>query len=317
MVDALRIVYFGTPGFAVPTLGRLIASRHQVVALVSQPDRPRGRGQKVQPTPTKAVATEAGVPVLQPTRLKDPGLAADLGAVAPDLGVVAAYGRLIPDALLTLPRLGMINVHGSILPFYRGAAPVHRAVLAGDPETGVTIMRVVSELDAGPTFAMRKHPIGAEDTSAEVEAALSVLGADLLLEVVDQLAAGTARETPQDHARATFAPKLTKEEGRIDWTRPAAAIHNQVRGLHPWPLAYAQLSSRRVLIRRTRTLLAPPAGAPAGAVVGANADGIDVACGDGSLLRVLEIQAEGRRPMPARDFIAGHRLDAGTRFGPA
>ena len=181
MVNALRVVYFGTPAFAVPTLERLIASPHQVVAVVSQPDRPRGRGQRVQPTPTKAVAAAAGIPVLQPTRLKDPELAADLRAFAPDLGVVAAYGRLIPDALLTLPRLGMINVHGSILPFYRGAAPVHRAVLAGEAETGVTIMRVVTELDAGPTFAMRKHPIGPEATSADVEAALALLGAELLI----------------------------------------------------------------------------------------------------------------------------------------
>lgn len=317
MVNALRVVYFGTPAFAVPTLERLIASRHQVVAVVSQPDRPRGRGQRVQPTPTKAVAAAAGIPVLQPTKLKDPDLAADLRALAPDLGVVAAYGRLIPDALLAVPRLGMINVHGSILPFYRGAAPVQRAVLAGDTETGVTIMRVVTELDAGPTFAMRKHPIGPEDTSADVEAALSVLGAALLIEVVDRLAEGTARETPQDHARATFAPKLNKEEGRIDWSRPADAIHNQVRGLHPWPLAYAQLSSRRVLVRRTRILPAAAASAPAGGVVAAGAEGIDVACGNGSLLRILEIQAEGRRPMPARDFIAGYRLDAGTHFGPA
>lgn len=317
MVNALRVVYFGTPSFAVPTLERLIASPHQVVAVVSQPDRPRGRGQRVQPTPTKAVAATAGIPVLQPTRLKDPGLTTDLRALSPDLGVVAAYGRLIPDALLAVPRLGMINVHGSILPFYRGAAPVHRAVLAGDAETGVSIMRVVTELDAGPTFAMRKHPIGPEDTSADVEAALSVLGAELLIEVVGQLAAGTAREMPQDHARATFAPKLNKEEGRIDWSRPAEAIHNQVRGLHPWPLAYAQLSSRRVLVRRTRILPAPAASAPAGAVVAAGSDGIDVACGNGSLLRILEIQAEGRRPMPAKDFIAGYRLDAGAHFGPA
>ena len=317
MVNALRIVYFGTPAFAVPTLERLIASPHQVVAVVSQPDRPRGRGQRVQPTPTKAVAAAAGIPVLQPTRLKDPELAADLRAFAPELGVVAAYGRLIPDALLTLPRLGMINVHGSILPFYRGAAPVHRAVLAGEAETGVTIMRVVTELDAGPTFAMRKHPIGPEATSADVEAALSLLGAELLIEVVDQLADGNARETPQDHARATFAPKLNKDEGRIDWSRPAQTIHNQVRGLHPWPLAYAQLASRRVLVRRTRVLPPPATSAPAGAVVAAGPDGIDVACGNGTLLRILEIQAEGRRPMPARDFIAGHRLAAGTHFGPA
>ena len=317
MVDALRIVYFGTPAFAVPTLARLIDSRHPVVAVVSQPDRPKGRGHKVQPTATKAVASEAGIPVLQPTKLKDPALAAELDALSPDLGVVAAYGRLIPDTLLALPRLGMINVHGSILPSYRGAAPVHRAVLAGEVETGVTIMRVVTELDAGPTFAASRHSIGPDDTSAEVEAALAAMGADLLLEVVEALASGTAVETPQDHARATFAPKLTKDEGRIDWTRSAALIHDQVRGLHPWPLAYAQLASRRVLIRRTRRISDAAAGLGAGAIVAAGHDGLDVACGDGNVLRVLEIQTEGRRPMAVRDFLAGHRIPAGSGFEPS
>ena len=201
-------MYLGTPQFAVPALQALIDSHHTVVALLSQPDRPRGRGQQVQPTPTKVVAEAAGVPVRQPTRLKDPALHEQLRALAPDLGVVAAYGRILPDVLLDIPRLGMINIHASLLPKYRGAAPVHRAVIAGEVETGVTIMRVVSELDAGPMLLAGKRTIGEDETTPVVEAALSNMGATLVLEAIDALAEGAGVEQPQDHARATYAPKI-------------------------------------------------------------------------------------------------------------
>lgn len=315
MVDArpLRIVYFGTPAFAVPTLVKLLDSRHPVVAVVSQPDRPRGRGHRVQATPTKEVASAKGVPVLQPERMKDPQFVSELTSMQPDLGVVAAYGRILPDQLLAVPRLGMINVHGSILPAYRGAAPVHRAVMAGDRETGVTIMRVVTELDAGPIFATRTRAIGPDETSVDVEHALADLGAGLLLEVVDRIADGSAVATPQDDARATFAPKLTKAEGRIDWSAPAGAVHNRVRGLQPWPLASTRIGETRVLIHRTAAAPGSSDG-PAGAVVSAGPDGIAVACGNGTLLRILAIQPEGRRAMTAREFLAGHRIAPGTRF---
>lgn len=315
MVDArpLRIVYFGTPAFAVPTLERLIESRYPVVALVSQPDRPRGRGHRVQPTPTKAVALAHDIPVLQPERLKDPQFVAQLTTLQPDLGVVAAYGRIIPDQLLAIPRFGMINVHGSILPAYRGAAPVHRAVMSGDAATGVTIMRVIRELDAGPTFAMRHRPIGPDETSVEVEQALADLGAGLLVEVVDRIAEGSAVETPQDDSRATFAPKLTKGEGLIDWTRPAHVIHNLVRGLQPWPLASTRIGELRVLVHRTVVDSGSASAAP-GSVVASGPDGIALAAGSGSMLRILELQPEGRRTMTAREFLAGHRLAPGTRF---
>ena len=315
--SGLRIVYLGTPAFAVPTLTRLLDSNHQVVALVSQPDRPSGRGHRVQPTATKAVAIEHGVPVLQPERIKDPGFQQTLASYRPDLGVVAAYGRIIPDSLLSLPRLGMINVHASILPAYRGAAPIPRAVIAGDTETGVTIMRVASELDAGATFAMRRRPIAEDETSAQVEQALAELGADLLVDVVDQISTGRAVETPQDDNRATFAPKLTKAESPIDWTLPARAIHNRVRGLQPWPVASTRLGDTRLLIQRTDAraeAAADTGGMPAGAVVSASAGGIDVLCGDGRLLRLLEVQPEGRRAMTVRDFLAGHRVRPGDRF---
>jgi methionyl-tRNA formyltransferase len=315
--DALKIVYFGTPSFAVPTLETLANSRHAVVALVSQPDRPKGRGHRVQATPTKEAALARGIPVMQPERIKDPAFAEAVTALRPDLGVVAAYGRIIPDAVLNIPRLGMINVHASLLPKYRGAAPVHRAVIAGEPETGVSIMRVIAELDAGPTFAMRRRPIGEDEASTEVEQALAVLGAGLLLEVVDDMAAGRAVETPQKAEQATFAPKLTKPEGRIDWRLPAGTIHNLVRGLQPWPLAATRLGGERLLIHRTRRVV--PSGVQGyegepGTIVTADAAGIVVLCGDALTLQILQLQPEGSRVMSARDYLAGHRIPDGARL---
>ena len=208
--SALRIVYFGTPAFAVPTLRGLLASRHTVVALVSQPDRARGRGQHVTPTPTKAVALEAGVPVLQPLKLREQAFLSSIAGFEADLGVVAAYGRILPDALLGIPHLGMINVHGSLLPKYRGAAPVHRAVIAGESMTGITIMRVVTELDAGPMLATATRPIGPDDISVEVERDLAEIGARSLIEVVDRFA---QRPRRRDSARRS-AGDLCTETGK-------------------------------------------------------------------------------------------------------
>jgi methionyl-tRNA formyltransferase len=310
----LRIVYFGTPAFAVPALEALLRSSHQVVALVSQPDRHRGRGQHLQPTPTKEVALRHNVQVLQPTRIKDESFLQAIRDLKPDLGVVAAFGRILPDGLLAIPRLGMINVHASLLPRYRGAAPVHRAVLAGDAETGVTIMRVVSELDAGPMLATATIPIARDATSGDVEAALATAGAKLLLTAIDDLAAGRAAETPQDAAHATYAPKITKEEGTIDWTDSAKSLHNKVRGLQPWPLASTTRGGVRYVIRRSMTTDQITAGKP-GEIITAQGDDLVVAAGGGSALRILELQPEGRRPMAVREFLAGHRLTPGDRFG--
>ena len=222
---SLRIVYFGTPEFAVPTLRRLLDAGENVVALVSQPDRPRGRGHRLAPTPTKELALERGVPVLQPERLKDPQFLESVSALQPDLGVVAAYGKLLPDDLLRIPKLGMINVHASLLPRWRGAAPIHRAVIAGDRETGITIMRVVKELDAGAMFAVVKRPIGPDETSVEVERDLSEAGADLLLDVVHQIAEGRAVETPQDAADVTLRAEdhQGRRRRRLVASRRAAA----------------------------------------------------------------------------------------------
>jgi methionyl-tRNA formyltransferase len=312
----LNIAFFGTPEFAVPTLRALFESRHRVAVVISQPDRPKGRGQKLQPTPTKTLAGTYGAPVLQPTRLRDEAFLRALRESAPDLGVVAAYGRILPEALLAVPRLGLINVHASLLPEYRGAAPVHRAVIDGRAETGVTIMRVVPELDAGPMMAVATRAIGPDETSVEVERALADLGAPLLLSVVERLAAGTAEERLQDDSRATLAPKITKAEGVVDWSLPAARIHNLVRGLQPWPLVSISIEGRRVLLHRT-TLAGVRADAPGGTIVEAAADRLLVAGGDGYVLRILDLQPEGRRVMSAREYLAGRPLHAGLRLGSA
>lgn len=310
----LRLVFFGTPAFAATALRRLLRSPHQVAAVVTQPDRPRGRGQRLSFSPVKAVAVEAGIPVLQPERLKTPEFQHALQDLHADLGVVAAYGKILPEAVIGACRRGLINIHASILPKYRGAAPVHRAVMAGDPETGVSIMRVVRELDAGPVFAVARHPIGPDDTSAEIEHALAGIGAELCVEVIDQIAAGAAREEPQDHAEATYANRLVKEEGRIDWTRPAREIHNRVRGLHPWPLAHTSMAGERVLVLKSSPLDLAAGSAPPGGVIKAAGDDLIVATGGGAL-KLLQLQPEGRRPMSAREFLAGRRIAPGERLG--
>lgn len=310
---ALRIVFFGTPEFAVPTLDALLRSRHQVVGVVTQPDRPRGRGQKTAASPVKLHATAAGVAVLQPERLKDQPFLDALTALRADLGVVAAYGKILSDAVLAAPRLGMVNVHASLLPKYRGAAPVHRAIMAGEIETGVTIMRVVKALDAGPMLAKVATAIGPDDTSDEIERDLASLGADLLIPTIEAIADGHAEETAQDEASATYAHRLTKDDGIIDWTRAAADIHNQLRGLHPWPHAFAYVGGRRVILHRSETAGHDQTSAAPGTLVETDGDRLVVATGAGNL-RILMIQAEGKRPMTAGEYLAGHPLAPGDRF---
>ena len=308
----LRVVFFGTPEFAVPTFDALLASRHTVVAAVCQPDRPRGRGHKVSSGAVKTRALRAGVPVLQPERLKDEQFLSALHEVEADLGVVAAYGKILTDAVLGMPRLGMINVHGSLLPRYRGAAPVHRAIIAGERETGITIMRVVKALDAGPMLATAPRPIGADETSDDVERDLARIGATLLVTVVDQLADGTVREMPQDDALATYAHRLTKEDSRFDWHWAAARIHNLIRGLRPWPHAETFMHGRRLILLRS-TVSDEPSDVVPGTVLEARSGDLVVAAGSGRV-RLLELQAEGKRPMATREFLAGHRVSPGYRF---
>ena len=312
-VEGLRVVFFGTPRFAVPTLEALLASRHDVVGIVTQPDRPRGRGQKLTDGPVKALAVARALPLLQPATVKDPSVTTGLAAWRPDLGVVAAYGQIIPPAILALPRYGMINVHPSLLPKFRGAAPVHRAVIAGDLDTGVTIMRVAAKLDSGAMFARTTRAIGPDETSDELEDALAVAGAHLLVEVVDAIAAGTAHEEPQDERLVTYAARLTKEEGLIDWTQPARRIHDRVRGLFPWPHAYTFVDGRRVIVWRTSPRAEASTAAP-GTVLHASSDGVFVAAGDGRVLALLALQSEGGRALPAAEFLRGHAIPPGARF---
>ena len=307
-----RVVFFGTPEFAVPTLESLLKSPYEVVAVVTQPDRPRGRGQKTTASPVKAAAVAAGRPVLQPASVKDATFVSELSGLTPDIGVVAAYGQILTDAVLSVPRLGMINVHASVLPRYRGAAPVHRAVINGDTETGVTIMRVVKALDAGPMLAVARRPIGLDETSEEVERGLSELGAGLLVTTIPGMLDGSVLETPQRHSDATYAPRLNKDDGLVDWSWPAERIHNLIRGLHPWPHAVTFVGSRRLILHRSRP--APgPVKAPPGAIVEALGDRLLVSTGKGGL-DILEIQLEGKRPMSIREFLSGHPLAPGVAF---
>jgi methionyl-tRNA formyltransferase len=308
----VRVVFLGTPEFAVPTLEALLASRHTVVGVVTQPDRPRGRGQKTTDAPVKAAAVSAGIAVLQPVTLKDPDFRAAFTGMRADIGVVAAFGKILSEATLAVPTRGMVNVHASLLPRYRGAAPIHRAVIAGDAETGVTIMRVVKALDAGPMLAAATCPIGPDDTSDQIERRLARSGAELLVRTLDRMESGAVPETPQNDADATYASRLTKEDGIVDWTMSAAAIHNRIRGLYPWPHAFSFLNGERIILWRS-TVLAEAGGAEPGTVVTAPAGALHVATGDG-VLALTELQREGKRPSAARDFLSGFAASAGDRF---
>ena len=312
----LRVVFFGTPAFAVPTLERLMRSPHSVAGVVTQPDRPRGRGQQVTAGPVKQLAGSVGLAVLQPERLGRDAFESQLTALRADIGVVAAYGKILPDWLLAAIPRGLINVHASLLPRYRGASPVHRAVIAGEHETGVTIMRVVKALDAGPMLASVRVPIGPDDTTTVVEARLAIKGADLLVDVLDQIEAGTAVETSQDEARATYAPKLTKADSLVDWSRPAAQIHNLIRGLYPWPHASTHLAGQRYILHRSRLSGLDRDDEPGTIIEASAVGGLHVACGASTALELLEVQLEGKRVMGARDAVAAKALTAGAHFGP-
>jgi methionyl-tRNA formyltransferase len=307
-----RIVFFGTPEFAVPTLRALLASQHAVVGVVTQPDRQSGRGQRLHPSPVKEVADIHHLALLQPERLRHEPFLNTLRGLDADLGVVAAYGKILTDPVLEIPRFGVINLHASLLPKYRGAAPIHRAVMAGEVATGVTIMRVVKALDAGPMLSSVARAIGPEETSVDVEVDLARLGAQALVNAVGTLSAGTATETPQDESAATYAPKLKKEDGIIRWSDSAQAIHDQIRGLHPWPHAYSELDGMRSLLLESRVDPRPSEREP-GTIVEAAGDTLRVQTGDG-VLRIVRLQLEGRRAVSTREFLAGHHLGPGARF---
>jgi methionyl-tRNA formyltransferase len=313
----LRIAVFGTPAFAVPTLDALLTSHHQVVGVVTQPDRPRGRGQHVTEAPMKERARLAGVPILQPTRLKDPEFLEAFRAWGADIGVVAAYGRLLPQVLIDMPPRGLINVHASLLPAWRGASPIQRAVLNGDAVTGVTIMRVVLALDAGAMLARVEVPIEPAETAGALESRLAVAGALLLRDVIDRMGRGEdVPEVPQDDTRATLAPKIEKQDGAIDWTRPAPVLDCHVRGMQPWPGAFTFVDGQRIVIREASVDERPAGEVEPGGLVAAEGDALIFACGGGTALRVVGVQPEGKRAMTAREWRAGRRAERPLRAGP-
>jgi methionyl-tRNA formyltransferase len=310
----VRVVFLGSGAFAVPSLEALLDAGHEVAAVVTQPDREKGRGRSLSATPAKVVAERRGVPVLQPRRIKEPEAVDTLRTLHPDVQVVVAYGQILPRAVIDIPRLGTVNVHSSLLPRYRGAAPIQWAVVNGERATGVTTMLIDEGLDTGPTLLARSTPIGPEETAPELEARLGPLGAEVLLETLGGLARGTLRAQPQDHAQATLAPILKKEDGRLDWSRPAEEIARRVRGLLPWPGTVTRASEGDLKVLRARVETATNADAPPGTVISCGREGILVAAGGGTRLRLLDVQPESRGPMPAAAFAAGARLQPGARL---
>lgn len=306
----MRIIFFGTPDFAVASLQALLAGPDDVVGVVCQPDKPAGRGQRLTAPPVKQTALAANLPVLQPVKIRTPEFLAQLRAWEPELIVVTAYGRILPNTILELPPLGCINVHASLLPKYRGAAPMQWALLNGDATTGVTIMRLAEKMDAGDMLLARETPIGRDDTLASLHDRLAAIGAAALTEAIELLRRGDLRGTPQDQSQVTFAPMIKKEDGRIDWTRPAIEVERQVRAFHPWPSAYSHLDGKRLKVSRAHATASLRANATPGTVV-AVGDAIRVACGDGDL-EIAELQLEGRRRLPAGEFTHGGHVTVGA-----
>ena len=303
----------GTPAFACTILEALLARTDPVVGVVCQPDKPRGRGLAVAEPEVKRLALARRLPVLQPDRLRDPAFQDALRALAPDLLVVAAYGRILPRALLDLPPRGAVNVHGSILPRHRGAAPIQWAILAGDATTGVTIMRMNEEMDAGDMLLVRETPVRDDDTTATLGARLAALGGEALNEAIDGLQHGTLRATPQPAEGITFAPRIDRSHGRLDWRRPAVELERVVRALTQAPGAFTSLGGKALKVLRA-AVDPRPAARPPGAVIEASPHGVLVATGAGGL-RLLELQMEGRKRMAAGPFLAGHPLAPGTCLG--
>ena len=301
----LRVIFAGTPEFAVPTLEALLAARHDVVAVYSQPDRPAGRGRPLRPSPVKQCALAHELQVRQPRTLRDPEAQQALSRLGADVMVVVAYGLILPPEVLSAPRLGCVNVHASLLPRWRGAAPIQRAVLAGDAETGITIMQMERGLDTGPMLARESLPIDDTESAGGLHDRLADLGARLLVTTLAALDAGELTPEVQDDAEATYAEKLSKAEAPLDWRRPARDLDRQVRALNPWPVAEARLEDAPLRVWQAVPLQGQAE--PPGRIVRAGPDGVDVACGDG-LLRLLQVQPPGKRAMRAGDFANGRAL---------
>lgn len=307
LYQSIRILFAGTPQFAVPALDALAISGHSVVGVYTQPDRPAGRGRQLQPSPVKRRAQALGLPVFQPERLKDPATQDQLAQLAPDLMVVIAYGLLLPQAALALPRLGCVNLHASLLPRWRGAAPIQRAILAGDGETGITLMQMEAGLDTGPMLLRRPCPIGSAETAGELHDRLARLAAEVLAEALPDLVAGRLSAEPQPAEGVTYAAKLEKTEAWIDWQQPAVAIDRQIRAFNPWPVAQTRLGGAVLRIWRARPDPEVTETAIPGTVVQADRDGVAVATGAGRLW-LDQVQLPGGRPLVATALTHGRAL---------
>ncbi|MBR3752095.1 MAG: methionyl-tRNA formyltransferase [Ruminiclostridium sp.] len=303
----MKILFMGTPDFAVPSLQALIEAGHEIVGVFTQPDKPKNRGMKLQPTPVKVVALEHDIPVFQPTKLRDGTALETIQGLAPELIVVAAYGRILPQEILDYPKLGCINVHSSLLPKYRGSAPIHWAILNGDAESGVTIMHMALALDAGDIISQAVTPIDPDETVESLHDRLADMGAKLLVDTVVAIGDGTATHTPQQEDLVTHAPMLSRALSPMDFTRPARELHNQVRGLIPWPAAVTELNGTRCKIFSTSVLEETTGKAP-GAVIAADKKGLKMACGGGTVLQINELQADGGKRLKAADYLRGHPI---------
>lgn len=305
----MRILFMGTPEFAVEQLKRLVETGHEICGVFTQPDKPKNRGMKMTFSPVKEYALTHGLEVYQPTKMRDGNALAIVRELQPELIVVAAYGRILPEDILTLPPFGSINVHSSVLPKYRGAAPINWAILDGQKETGVTIMYMTGDLDAGDIVCSKKTDILPDEDAQELTHRLALLGADALEDAIEKIADGTAVRTPQDHSASTYAPMLSKDLSPMDWTRSAQALHDQVRGLIPWPCASMELGGKKVKVFKTR--MGGEINAAAGTILTAGKQGLEIACGDGHSLWILELQAEGGKRMMSADYLRGHPVEIG------
>ena len=305
----MKILFMGTPDFAVPSLQALIDAGHEICGVFTQPDKPKNRGMKLQAPPVKEVALAHDIPVYQPVSVKDGTAMEIIRQLDPELNVVAAYGRILPNSILEYPAKGCINVHSSLLPKFRGAAPIHWAVISGETETGVTIMHMAQELDAGDIIDQIRTPIDPDECVEAVHDRLAELGGKLLVEVVEKIAAGTAQRTPQDSTQATYASMLSRDMSNIDWTQSAKSIHDKIRGLSPWPSASTDVISGSAIKIFGSVNTGEDTAALPGTVVAAGKQGIDIACGDGKILRVTQLQAAGGKRMAAADYLRGHPIE--------
>ena len=306
----MRIVFMGTPDFAACSLQRLIDDGFDVVGVFCQPDKPKNRGHRLMPCAVKETALAAGLPVFQPDKLRDGSALAKLIELSPDVIVVVAYGRILPDDILALPKYGCINVHGSLLPKYRGSAPIQRAVLGGEKTTGVTTMYLASEMDAGDMIFSQETEIGPTETSGELFDRLAPMGAELLVRTLKAIETGTAPRIPQDPAQATYAPPLSKEESPVDWSKDADVILNHIYGMQPWPCATTELAGTSFKVFAAEKCYASKVKAP-GTVLKADKKGIAVSCADGTAVRITELQAAGGKRMAAGAYLLGHPMEVG------